>query len=275
MEYNYTAVIIEPRKHPALEFVLDNFNKNLSNEWKIILFHGNNNIEYCNDILRKINSSRIFLNNLNVDNLSISDYNKLLTNIDFYKNIPTEIFLIFQTDTMICSKYKNLINNYFNYDYVGAPWKLDIDWVTDKNNKKNFIGNGGLSIRKKSKMLEIINNCKYDGVINEDFYFSQGCNNNVNKPEYDEALKFSIETVYNKESFGIHKAWEYLEEYEDEIESRCTGYKKLIKLNESNKFDIIKVLKKNKKMLLFLVIIVIIIYIMYIKSKEKENINTN
>jgi hypothetical protein len=39
----YTALIIEPRKHKALEFVLKNFLENLSNEWSIIIFHGNLN----------------------------------------------------------------------------------------------------------------------------------------------------------------------------------------------------------------------------------------
>jgi hypothetical protein len=33
--------------------------------------------------------------NLNVDNLAINDYNKLLVSKVFYEKIPTEIFLIF------------------------------------------------------------------------------------------------------------------------------------------------------------------------------------
>ena len=45
-EYKYTAVIIEPREHPALEFVLKNFNANLSEEWQFVIFHGNKNIKF-------------------------------------------------------------------------------------------------------------------------------------------------------------------------------------------------------------------------------------
>ena len=47
--------------------------------------------------------SRIRLINLNVDNLTISDYNNLLVSRKFYNYIPTKIF---QTDTIICNEYK-------------------------------------------------------------------------------------------------------------------------------------------------------------------------
>ena len=36
----YTAVIVEPREHKALSFVLNNFLENLSDEWNIIIMHG-------------------------------------------------------------------------------------------------------------------------------------------------------------------------------------------------------------------------------------------
>jgi hypothetical protein len=77
-------------------------------------------------------------------------YNNLLKNINLYEIIPTENFLIFQTDTLINPKYKDLIYEFINYDYVGAPWIIN-----------NQVGNGGLSLRKKSKMIDIIKNKKY------------------------------------------------------------------------------------------------------------------
>ena len=48
----YTAIIVEPRKHKALSFVLQNFLKNLpEEEWSFIIFHGNKNLDYINYIL--------------------------------------------------------------------------------------------------------------------------------------------------------------------------------------------------------------------------------
>lgn len=222
----YTAIIIEPRNHKALEFVLENFTENLSNDWNIVILHGNNNIKYLYDIFNKSkilknNLNRFDFRNLNVDNLTIKDYNNLLVSKEFYKNIPTEVFLIFQTDSIICDVNKDLINKYIKYDYVGAPWR-------DK-----VIGNGGLSLRKKSKMLEIINKCKYTNQ-NEDLYFSKACPE-INRyfPSFDESKEFSVETVYNDKSFGVHKPWKHMKnKFIQKKNNSCKGLNKLIELNK-------------------------------------------
>jgi len=224
-EEKYTAIIIEPREHTALYFVLNNFVENLSKKWNFIIFHGNKNINYINNILKtpllSKNIHRIKLINLNVDNLTIENYNKLLVSKDFYNNIPTEIFLIFQTDSMICKEYNYIINDFIKYDYVGAPLK------------SKLVGNGGLSLRRKSKMLEILNDCDYKNEP-EDVYFSVACNKiNVNKPSYEKAKKFSVEAVYNQTSFGVHKPWIFLNKYQMiDKNNYCNGVLNLRELNK-------------------------------------------
>ena len=77
----YTAIIIEPRSHKALQLVLTNFLENLSDEWNIIIMHGNNNITYIDNIINNNLTqykNRIKMINLNIDNLSIKEYNNLL-----------------------------------------------------------------------------------------------------------------------------------------------------------------------------------------------------
>lgn len=222
-EERYTAIIIEPREHKALEFVLNNFLENLSDQWDIIIFHGNKNIDFINNLFNTTlikYKNKIKLINLNVDNLTIDDYNNLLVSKDFYNYIPTELFLIFQTDTLICNNYKYLINDFINYDYTGAPWKA------------NNVGNGGLSLRRKSKMLEIINNCQYKNEP-EDVYFSNGCNNIfINKPTVKDAKNFSVEAIYNDISFGVHKPWLFINKKKLEDKNKfCDGLDKLIELN--------------------------------------------
>jgi hypothetical protein len=219
----YTAIIIEPREHNALQFVLNNFLENLSDEWNIIIFHGNNNEKFVlniiNNDLRKYRY-RIKLENLNIDNLTLTDYNNLLISKKIYAKIPTEVFLIFQTDSIICKKYRNYINNFIKYDYVGAPWSF------------GMIGNGGLSIRRKSKMLEIINKCEYKNEP-EDYYFSQSCSEIPrNLPTFDEAKEFSVEGVYSDKSFGVHKPWMHLNILDNlNINEYCDGLLDLIDLN--------------------------------------------
>ena len=200
----HTAIIIEPRKHKALGFVLKNFLENLSNEWNIIIFHGNLNKEYVNGIIDRAipqYRSRITLVDLNVDNLTKEDYSKLLiTNRFVYDNIPTETFLVFQTDTMIFSRYKNFINYFLKYDYVGAPWPDE-----PRNNGHN-VGNGGLSLRKKSKMLEIMDK-ETDVNLPEDVFFSCTTKVELYKPSLEEAKYFSIENIFSKRAFGCHQPW--------------------------------------------------------------------
>lgn len=221
----YTAIIVEPRQHKALVFVLENFLENLSHEWNVIIFHGNKNETFLDNIIKNNLSSyksRIKKINLKVDNLTITDYNNLLVSHEFYNYIPTEVFLVFQTDTVICEEYKGLINNFIQYDYVGAPW-------IDYNN--NCIGNGGLSLRRKSKMLEIIDTCPYNG-SNEDVYFVNCDKVKLNIPSIEKANTFSIETIFNDKSFGVHKTWNYLNQNEITAKiSKCKALKKLIELN--------------------------------------------
>ena len=223
MEDNYTAIIIEPRKHDALSFVLKNFTENLSDKWNFIIFHGIDNKKFVENILTKDleeQKHRFQLINLNVNDLFTNDYSNLLKTRSFYNNINTETFLIFQIDTLIIKENKHLLYDFLHYDYVGAPWKDGV------------IGNGGLSLRKKSVMLNIINSVDpiSSNYKNEDEYF---CRQNIiplDVPFFEEAKKFSVETVFYESPFGVHNFYNHLSEEE-------TNY--LI-----NKYDDLRILKE-------------------------------
>lgn len=219
----YTAVIVEPRKHKAMEFVIQNFTQNLPDNWNFIIMHGLTNDVFVKDIVSSLPnkiSNRITFVNLGVDNLTIDDYNQLLKNRSFYDKIPTEVFLVFQTDTVICNDYVSLLNRFIKYDYVGAPWE-------------DAVGNGGLSLRRKSKMLEIIDKCPIIDGQNEDIYFANPCNKvSISKPTIDEAKSFSVEKLANPISFGVHKPWAYLSNNDLQIKiEKCTPLQQLVKLN--------------------------------------------
>lgn len=199
----YTAIIIEPRIHQLFEIVLNNFLSNLDERWDFIIFHGHNNKDFLNQLINnnfQNHKKRITLILLNINNINTSQYSKILVNPKFYNYIPTEIFLIFQLDTLISDVYSYKIYDFLEYDYVGAPW-YDI-------NNIGYVGNGGLSLRKKSKMLEIINNTPYND-LNEDAFFSF-YNGTFNKPTFEKAKEFAVETVFYDKSFGIHKPFCYI-----------------------------------------------------------------
>jgi len=224
----YTAIMIEPRKHKALELVLNNFNRNLNEDWKFIIYHGNLNKEYIEDIIERNGmKNRTRLLNLNVDNLTIEEYNPILYRKDFYDNIDTEMFLIFQTDTLLNDSCRDNVYKFMEYDYVGAPWD------------DNVLGNGGLSLRRKSKSLELIHHAdktNYNYYLDwEDNFFSNLMNFDIDyrKPTAIESRKFSVEKVYSINSFGLHKCWLYVSESElDLLLEEFEDLGELIRLNE-------------------------------------------
>jgi len=224
----YTAIIVEPRKHKALELVLNNFNRNLNEDWKFIIYHGLLNKEFVEDIINRngmINRTKLI--GMNVENLHISEYNSLFYDMNFYDKIDTEMFLIFQTDTLLNDNCKNNIYDFMEYDYVGAPWD-------DYN-----LGNGGLSLRRKSKSIELI---EYGERVSDDYkwiwednFFSNLMRYELEykKPSAIESRRFSIEKVYCKNSFGIHKCWEYVSENELEfLKEEFLELEQLIELNK-------------------------------------------
>ena len=211
----YTAILIEPRCHPAMSLVLHNFAKNLSDEWNILILHGNLNIDYVNNIVNTElpeYKARIAAINLNVNNLTTPEYNILFKTEKFYQYIPSEIFLIFQTDTFIIEENKELINEFLEYDYVGAPWGET--YLPEYSiHEYNAVGNGGLSLRKKSKMLQILEKNKETKLfknMNEDICFSFQKSVEVKKPDFEKAKRFSVETIFSGKTFGIHCPWRWL-----------------------------------------------------------------
>jgi len=224
-----TAVIIEPRKsmQDALEFVTKNILKNLPLNWKVVIFPSSENKSEVDAFLQKLSTeeqSRTSIKDIGITSMDKDAYNALMMSRKLLDAIDTEMFLVVQTDSLICEQGKNLIDKFMQYDYVGAPWK-----------DRDALGNGGFSLRRKSKMLEILEKCP-TLEHNEDGFFSGGCDGvEPSKPTPQEAEAFSIETIYDnakgKSFFGIHKPWYHLPEEMNNLDKMCLGAKELQGLN--------------------------------------------
>ena len=73
----YSAIIIEPRKHDAFKMVLENFLTHLDDRWDIIIFHGNTNKTFLENLINTELSNykeRVKMVHMKVDNLSYFDY---------------------------------------------------------------------------------------------------------------------------------------------------------------------------------------------------------
>ena len=117
----------------------------------------------------------------------------MLKTTKFWNTIPTENVLIFQTDTIL---RRFGIDEFISYNYVGAPW---IRYREGKN-----VGNGGLSFRKKSRMLDITKEFQDDEITMEDIYFCKYLKDEDIAP-YNVAKKFSVEDVYYENPLGLHQ----------------------------------------------------------------------
>ena len=224
----YTAIITEPRIHPAWKLVLNNFLTNLDERWSFIILCGLSNHEYLIDLIEtnfKQHKERITIYQMNVVNFIDHEYSNFMVNKQIYNLIPTETFLTFQLDTLISAKYKDTIYDFMEYDYVGAPWK--------KQPILNlYVGNGGLSLRKKSAILHALDNDTYNIKYreNEDVYFSFYIKN---KPSVEKAKLFSTETIFSEKSFGTHNSYSHLSE--DELNKISEYIPEIFELAKLNK----------------------------------------
>jgi hypothetical protein len=197
--------------------VLNNFLTNLDKRWDFIIVCGLLNKDFLVDLIEtnfKEHKHRITIHQLNIENFTIKEYSNFMLDPLIYELIPTETFITFQLDTLISTKYKDMIYDFIKYDYVGAPWRGNGIFVRDENNVmpiQLLVGNGGLSLRKKSVMLDIIKNdvtnFRFEDGILEDVFFSKYAKN---KPSVEEAKLFSVETLFSEKSFGIHACYKWV-----------------------------------------------------------------
>lgn len=185
-------VIVEPRQHENFNFVCRTMLRFTNFEWGLHVFHGTKNENFVK--LELMDIDNVKYTNINVDNLTIEDYNHLMTSPWFYEQIQSNKFLIFQTDSCLL---KEGIDDYVEYDYVGAPWP----------HRRNKVGNGGLSIRDKNKCIEVCK--KYNRLVNqnEDVFFSTYLPSiNAKIPDFQKACSFSCELIPTTVlPIGVHK----------------------------------------------------------------------
>lgn len=131
---------------------------------------------------------------------SIAGYNRLLTSKAFWEPLPENV-LIFQQDSRLL---RLGIEQFLEWDYIGAPIS-----------KIGFPAqNGGLSLRRSSAMIKVIDSIPYTGV-NEDVWFCNGLYQlGLNIAPYEVAENFSCETQYKLGTVGYHQISQYLSEEE-------------------------------------------------------------
>lgn len=90
---------------------------------------------------------------------SVGAYNQLCFSPDFYQSFSDyEYMLIYQLDAYIFDDKLDYWCN-LEYDYIGAPWLCP--WSNEVENLDHWeVGNGGFSLRRTEKFIDILNNKK-------------------------------------------------------------------------------------------------------------------
>lgn len=207
----YTDAILK-----QLVLTLDRFTKALpSTHWSFLVFaHRISEID-INDALT---------NHEILERLTVSDFgfhgrgvremgNNLLNNISFWNSLNSDKILFIQTDSAICTRSPYKLEQFMQYDFIGAPHE---DYA--------YFPNGGFSLRSKAAMLycvETLNANEKHNEMHEDFVFARCLANSQTQmhwklPDNNTMSQFSAEsTLYEPQPLGMHKLWRLLTDKED------------------------------------------------------------
>lgn len=224
---NYNCLLLEFRVLPHIEHLLRNMiiklnlkvdgkQKNLEvngkQNWMFTIVCGNNNYDFFVNLIKKFDR-KITLIKLDYDNIDVYIYNEMFKNSLFWKMIHGEKILVWQEDTYL---FKNNINDFILYDYIGSYWCHEPFGVQ--------VGNGGFSLRSKQMMIDVCkfvnstvemptdlgeqvgkpvnDNKRNDKIFQEDLWFtynvlSTSLNKKYKIADKNTAFKFSFENSFN------------------------------------------------------------------------------
>lgn len=221
------AVFLEFRILPHIYFILRNAIRVLGSNWSHTIVCGKNNYNFMLGIKKRIGRD-IRIIKIEQSNLTRLEYSLMLLKSNFWKQFYGKFILIHQEDSIV---FRKIPENYFNYDYVGAPFF------------NKMIGNGGFSLRNKDKMINICERYydKYEKRMENSRIFLEQkinilksknidyktnpnlkflykiekhlledvliCNKIKILPSFREAQEFSVEKYFFKNPVGGHQFW--------------------------------------------------------------------
>jgi len=239
------AVIVETRPLTNLIPLILHFATVLGPEWPIILFTS------PSPKLSAINASSAFQRAIARGHINVvaipadakfntaETVSAFLTSTWFWDQLaPADYVLLFQSDSIICANAPQKVEDFFEYDFIGAP--ISEDWGEGYN--------GGLSLRNRNTFSNIVHTYSFTQELEDGFAGVEGAELTqvedqwfykklkrmppkedgspaVNLPSADVARKFAVETIYGEEPLGYHQVHRWNEGREQEVEMWCPEYR--------------------------------------------------
>lgn len=149
------ALLIENRPDPILAPLLLHFVSVVPPDWRFRFMGSPESVAHLNRsvaIREHVAVGKLDLTYIpaNMSTAGQEHISRFLTDLWMYETVlqPAEWLLVFQTDSILCANSRLTLDDFLEYDWVGAPWKADSMWG----------GNGGLSLRRVSTMIDVLRN---------------------------------------------------------------------------------------------------------------------
>ena len=214
-------VIVEPRQHKHLKYVVENFDANMPPHYDLYVFHGASGGAFARRCVAGITRRRVVLVPLHTDNLTADQYNELFKQAEFWNAVQAENILVFQTDAVLCPRSPWSIADFERYGYVGCAYDGTAGPGTHWGPAHAFWGVGGLSFRKKSLMMRCIRDMHHGPHDPEDVFYSDcvqrygdgdgSVPSDYVAPDARALSRFCSQNTHLMPSFGAHRVHDMMD----------------------------------------------------------------
>ncbi|KAI4199104.1 MAG: hypothetical protein LQ346_002623, partial [Caloplaca aetnensis] len=198
------ALLIENRPEGMLAPHMLHMISVIPPDWKAQFMGSDESLAYINSskaIQYQVSIGKLDLTYI-PKNMSVSGQEQIsqfLTTLWIYDTVlhPAENLLLFQTDSILCSQSGKSLNDWLEYDWVGAPWNRD----------GRYGGNGGLSMRKVSSIIRVLQHQRrIPDSEPEDVWLSERLGHLPNGKLANGTVsnEFSVENTYADQPMGYH-----------------------------------------------------------------------
>lgn len=236
------AVVIEDRPLPNIVPLLLHFSSVLGPTWPVVYYTSVVSHPKSIAFLRAVEEGRISIRPLpaGVEFAKHQSVSEFLTKPWLWEQLaPAGHVLMFQADSIICANSEARIEDFLEYDFVGAP--IDVPITPPDGHGEGY--NGGFSLRNRSMILDIVNTFSWqkekdEGKITQEpcvtqepclkfedqWFYHKMKENGARLPSKEVASAFAVETIWSDRPLGFHQVERWNKDKIGQVTEWCPEY---------------------------------------------------